>query len=93
MWKKARRSVVNTSPLFYEEFKYSKRHTMTTMNPESNVSLDVASFPAVRVKLSTDLLLGFKILNNTIVLLLLLIGDLAYSRYLLDIRTNLRYQI
>ena len=73
MWKKAK-ALLSTRRHFSMRSLSTQSDTMTTMNPESNVSLDVASFPAVRVKLSIDLLLGFKILN-TIVLLLLLIGD------------------
>ena len=69
-----KRALLSTRHHFSMRSFSTQSDTMTTMNPESNVSLDVASFPAVRVKLSIDLLLGFKILN-TIVLLLLLIGD------------------
>ena len=67
-------SVVNTSPLFYEEFEYSKRHNDDDESRIERITWRRVLSETVRVKLSTDLLLGFKILN-TIVLLLLLIGD------------------
>ena len=60
-----KRALLSTRHHFSMRSLSTQSDTMTTMNPESNVSLDVASFPAVNVKLLTDLL-GFKILNTIV---------------------------